>query len=94
MGELQGKSQRLVKLFAAAMVAVPLAGCGEEDIELCFDDNRDRRCDDDGSYYDPDNYVVKKGKRFAYIKPDSRLVTENDVDFKKGIGRKSGGSSG
>ncbi|MFC7439984.1 hypothetical protein [Laceyella putida] len=94
MGEQQGKSKRLVQLFVAAMITVPLAGCGEDDVELCFDDNRDGRCDDDGSYYDPNNYVVKKGKRFAYIKSDSRLVTENDIDFKKGIGGKSKGFGG
>lgn len=69
--EKKKKSKRLVTLFAAAALMVPLAGCAEDDIELCYDDNRDGKCDDDGSTYDADSYVVVDGKTVAYIKNDS-----------------------
>lgn len=94
MGEQKRKSKRLVQLFVATMITLPLTGCGQEEIELCFDRNQDQRCDDDGSAYDPKNYVVKNGQRFAYIKSDSPLIIDDDAHYKKGIGGKSKGYGG
>ncbi|TCS95662.1 hypothetical protein [Hazenella coriacea] len=87
------KSKRLVGLFAASMLVVPLTGCDDEvDLEdLCFDDDFDKYCDDDGSTYDSNNYVVLNGKRFAYLKDNSSLVSDSS-NYKKGLG--SGSSSG
>lgn len=88
------KSKRLVGLFAASMLVVPLTGCDDNEVELndlCFDDDYDRYCDDDGSTYDRNNYVVLNGKRYAYLKDDSSLVSDSSK-YKKGLG--SGSSSG
>lgn len=87
------KSKRLVGLFAASMLVVPLTGCDDEvELEdLCFDEDNDRYCDDDGSTYNRNNYVMLNGKKYAYLKDDSSLVTDSSK-YKKGLG--SGSSSG
>lgn len=71
------KSKRLVGLFAAALLVMPTAGCANE-IELCYDDNGDKYCDDDGSRYNPNSYVVIDGKKEAYIKGDRSYVSSAD----------------
>ncbi|WP_044641281.1 hypothetical protein [Risungbinella massiliensis] len=68
---MEKKTKKLLTLFASVALMVPLAGCADDDIELCYDDNKDGMCDDDGSYYDKDSYVVVDGKTVAYIKNDS-----------------------
>lgn len=91
------KSRRLVGLFAAAMLAVPTAGCDDDGIELCYDYDEDNYCDDDRSTYDPNNYVVINGKKVAYIKDESSYVSSSDGSggkYKGGIGKNSGGSFG
>ncbi|SEN46647.1 hypothetical protein [Lihuaxuella thermophila] len=92
------KSRRLVGLFAAAMLTVPAAGCDDDGLELCYDNDADNYCDDDHSTYNPNNYVVINGKKVAYIKDDSSYVSSGDDDsggkYKGGIGKNSGSVSG
>jgi hypothetical protein len=75
----EDRSKQLVKWFAVAMMTVPAVGCGvdadsyvvldgTQEIELCYDEDRNLRCDDDGSLYDPSSYLVIDGKRIAYVK--------------------------
>ncbi|MBA4495344.1 hypothetical protein ACFO25_01020 [Paenactinomyces guangxiensis] len=91
----KSKTKRLVGLFAASAVVLSFAGC-DDDLELCYDDDRDNYCDDDNSRYDPDDYVVINGKKAAYIKDDSSLVSSGSGSggYKGGIGKKSGGFFG
>lgn len=65
------KTKKLVTLFTAAALMVPFAGCDDGDLELCYDKDRNGLCDDDGSRYNPNSYVVIDGKPVAYIKNDS-----------------------
>ncbi|MGA8942270.1 MAG: hypothetical protein WB502_06065 [Thermoactinomyces sp.] len=89
-------SQKLVGLFALAMLTVPLAGC-DDDLEVCTDKNRDGLCDDDQSRYDSDSYLVIDGKKKYYIKEESLVSSgyksSGSASYKSGIGRgsRSGG---
>jgi hypothetical protein len=95
MGEEKQKSKQLVRLFTAALMTFPLTGCGDN-LDLCYDQNHDGLCDDDGSRYNPNSYVVINGKREAFLKPDSDYVSSGSSSggYKSGIGKKSGGLFG
>ncbi|MBD1372206.1 hypothetical protein IC620_07495 [Hazenella sp. IB182357] len=99
------KTKKLVGLFASSVLLVPMTvGCEDanatpdfdDDIELCYDNDRDELCDDDGTSYNPNNYLVLDGKKVAYIK-DQSLVSSGSSGvskLKKGIGSKSAVTSG
>jgi hypothetical protein len=93
----KGKSRRLVGLFAAALITLPLSGC-DDDIEICYDDNHDNLCDDDGSVIDSDSYVVINGQKIGYVKNADSLVSDGSSGgsgvYKGGVGKKSGGFFG
>ena len=84
-------SSKIVALFIGAASVVPLAGCGDDDtIAVCTDQNFDRYCDDDGSLYDSDSYVVIDGvKQRLYLKEDQPNMDDDD-----GFGSSSGGTYG
>lgn len=96
MSKAKRNSKRLVGLFLTTAMTVPLAACDGNEIELCYDDDRNGLCDDDGTRYNPQNYVVIEGKRAAFIKNDSIYVTDSDgnTKYKSGLGSKLKGSSG
>jgi len=95
MKRAERNSKRLVGLFLATAMTIPLAGCDGDEVELCFDQDRNGLCDDDNSKYNPQNYVVIEGKRVAFIKNDSIYVSDSDgKTYKSGIGSKLKGSSG
>lgn len=67
------KTGKLVGLFASSVVVAPLAGCdGGEEVDICFDVNNDRRCDDSNEFVNSDDYLVINGKKTRiYITDDS-----------------------
>lgn len=67
------KTSRLVSLFAASLVVVPLAGCGDdgEEVEVCYDLDYDNYCDNGGEVVHQDDYLVIDGKKTRiFIKDD------------------------
>ncbi|WP_124728407.1 hypothetical protein [Staphylospora marina] len=59
-----GKTSKVVGLFAAALISLTVSGC---DLDYCADDNKDRKCDEDGTPVDPNDWIEEDGKR-KYLK--------------------------
>lgn len=83
------KTSRLVSLFAASLVAVPLTGCGNdgEKVEVCYDLNYDLRCDNGGERVRTDDYLVIDGKR-------TRIFIKDDKFYRGYLGDNDSGSYG
>ncbi|MFS8513677.1 MAG: hypothetical protein LOD87_08140 [Planifilum fulgidum] len=87
------RTTRLLGLFAAASLLV-VAGCDDDRIEICYDDDNDFRCDDDQSEVDPNSYVVVNGRKVGYLK--SSAVEDIDMDRKSRVssGSRAGSRGG
>lgn len=71
------KTYRLTGIIAFFMVFLLLVGCSTmpDEVEVCYDINRDQKCDDDGTRINPNNYIVIDGiKTRVYIKDVSSLT--------------------
>lgn len=77
MYKMKRKTSRLLGMFVASAMVVPVAGCAEDEVELCYDNDFDNYCDDDGSSYDPNSYVVINGKKEGYVKYDDSYVSSS-----------------
>lgn len=81
------KTHRLVSLFAASIVVVPLAGCDDgEVVEVCYDLNYDNYCDNGGEPVQHDDYLVIDGKK-------TRIFIKDDKFYQGYLGN-GGGSYG
>lgn len=83
------KTNRLMKLFAASLFVVPLAGCNDgEEVEVCYDLNYDNFCDNGGEYVNQDDYLVIDGKKTRIFIKDDKFYEGylGDLDNDDGFG--------
>ncbi|SFX22877.1 hypothetical protein SAMN04487866_102257 [Thermoactinomyces sp. DSM 45891] len=75
---MKSRTAKLVGLFVASVTMAPLSGCSSgSDLEFCDDLNSDKFCDDDGSTYNPNSYLIKDGKKAGYVKYDSSVSSSS-----------------
>ncbi|SDZ20627.1 hypothetical protein [Thermoactinomyces sp. DSM 45892] len=75
---MKSRTAKLIGLFFASVAMVPLSGCSSgSDVEFCEDLDSDKFCDDDGSTYNPNSYLIKDGKKVGYVKYDDSSVSSS-----------------
>ncbi|MDQ0415916.1 hypothetical protein J2Z48_000074 [Croceifilum oryzae] len=75
---MKRRTAKLVGLFVASVVVAPLSACSNgSDLEFCDDLNSDKYCDDDGSTYNPNSYLIMDGKKAGYVKYDDSSVSSS-----------------